>query len=66
MEGKEVIMTYSKVLDTQGTFWTDANGRQLMKRERNKRFSFDLQDGHFIEPISSNYYPVTSGISQLQ
>ncbi len=41
-EGKEVIMTYSleDTSDSAGKlFWTDANGRQVMPRVRNERFS---------------------------
>ena len=60
-------MAYSSSnLATFGKFWTDANGRQLMPRERNKRFSYTVDPADWdIEPIASNYYPVTTGI-QLQ
>ncbi len=60
-EGKEVIMTYSleDTGDSTGKFWTDANGRQMMPRVRNERFSYDPQF-LTLEPVASNYYPVTS------
>ena len=46
--------------DFQVEFWTDANGRQMVHRIKDSRFSYDLVDGD-LEPVSSNYYPVTSG-----
>lgn len=60
--GKEVIMVYKDTaLQNDGEFWTDANGRQFMRRIKNERFSYELIDGDE-EPVSSNYYPVTTGI----
>ncbi|XP_059099516.1 lysosomal alpha-mannosidase-like [Tigriopus californicus] len=60
--GKEVIMVYTdKTLENDGEFWTDANGRQFMRRIKDERFSYELTDGDK-EPVSSNYYPVTTGI----
>eukprot|EP00095_Tigriopus_kingsejongensis_P004818 maker-scaffold769_size100554-snap-gene-0.18 protein:Tk04818 transcript:maker-scaffold769_size100554-snap-gene-0.18-mRNA-1 annotation:"lysosomal alpha-mannosidase (mannosidase alpha class 2b member 1)" len=60
--GREVIMVYSDpALDSEDTFWTDANGRQFVPRVRNARSSYDFVDGDK-EPVSSNYYPVTTGI----
>ena len=32
--GKEVIIQYSTTLNTEGNFYTDANGRQMMLRKR--------------------------------
>ena len=62
--GKEVIIRYTNNaagFDNAGEFWTDANGRQMMRRIRDHRFSFELTDGDQ-EPVSSNYYPITTGI----
>ena len=46
------------------SFWTDANGRQYLKRTINQRESYNVSqkdfDGEF---ASANYYPITSGIS---
>ena len=50
VDGKEVVMVFNTGLNTSD-FYTDANGRQMMRRELNKD-SF--------EKISANYYPVTS------
>ena len=41
-------------------FSTDSNGREMLKRKRNKRPTWDL---NLKEPISGNYYPVTTKIS---
>ena len=49
-DGKEVVMVFSTGLNTSD-FYTDANGRQMMKRTINK-------DSY--EKIAANYYPVTS------
>ena len=56
-------MTYSSSsVASFGKFWTDSNGRQNILRERNKRFSYDIDQADFdVEPIASNYYPVTTG-----
>ena len=32
--GKEVIVQYSTSIDSDGKFYTDSNGRQMMLRER--------------------------------
>lgn len=62
--GTEVVMVYSTETttsdDEQTEFWTDANGRQMVRRLKDHRFSYDLVEN--IEPVSANYYPITSGI----
>lgn len=46
------------------SFWTDANGRQYLKRTVNSRESYNVSQEDFdAEFASSNYYPITSGIS---
>merc|ERR1719266_2193712 len=55
--GKEIISKYSTDLNTKGTFYTDANGRQMMKRVRDKRPTWDL---NVTEPVAGNYYPINS------
>jgi len=47
-------------LQTDKTFYTDSNGREMLKRVRNYRPTWDLK---LEEPISGNYYPVTSKIA---
>ena len=58
-----LAIRYSKKVSqfwSQVEFWTDANGRQMVRRIKDFRFSYNLVDGD-LEPVSSNYYPVTSG-----
>jgi lysosomal alpha-mannosidase len=60
-KGKEVITRFTvKDFSNSGTFYTDANGRQQVRRELNKRGDFEYDPEE--EPVSSNYYPVTSKI----
>ena len=68
--GTEVVMVYQNVKnlqktkkeDTKQEFWTDSNGRQMIRRVQDTRFSYDLGPGAEIEPVTSNYYPINSGI----
>ena len=57
--GKEVISRFTTDLQTNGLFYTDSNGRELLERKRNYRPTWEL---HLTEPESGNYYPVTSKI----
>jgi lysosomal alpha-mannosidase len=64
--GIEVVMTYRGLIEEEKKsedpveFWTDANGRQMVRRLKDRRFSYELENGD-LESVSSNYYPVTSG-----
>ncbi|XP_011151265.1 lysosomal alpha-mannosidase isoform X1 [Harpegnathos saltator] len=58
--GKEIITKYTSNLKTDGVFYTDSNGREMLKRVRNYRPTWDLE---LHEPVSGNYYPVTSKIA---
>ncbi len=64
--GKEVIVNYEMPDFNQspGEFYTDANGRQMMKRMRNQRSYTVSEDELLLEPESSNYYPITAGLMQ--
>ena len=55
------LPTGSSPSDEKQEFWTDSNGRQMIKRVQDTRFSYDLGNGAEIEPVSSNYYPINSG-----
>eukprot|EP00927_Polykrikos_kofoidii_P048543 TRINITY_DN42808_c0_g1_i1.p1 TRINITY_DN42808_c0_g1~~TRINITY_DN42808_c0_g1_i1.p1 ORF type:complete len:1057 (-),score=109.34 TRINITY_DN42808_c0_g1_i1:89-2800(-) len=60
--GKEVIVRYSSGLASGGNFHTDANGREMTQRQRNRRPS-SWPPLVVNEPIAGNYYPLTSIIS---
>ena len=56
---KEVISLFTTDFQTEGLFYTDSNGRELLERKRDYRPTWDLEVN---EPVSGNYYPVTSKI----
>ena len=55
--GQEVISRFDTFLQTNGTFFTDANGRETLRRTRDYRPTWDVDT---TERVASNYYPVTS------
>ncbi|KAJ0184382.1 hypothetical protein K1T71_000805 [Dendrolimus kikuchii] len=57
--GKEYIVKYQTDIINNGIFYTDSNGRQMIKRMLNKRADFNVT---LAEPIAGNYYPVTNEI----
>lgn len=50
-KGKEVVTRLDIQWDTNGIFYTDANGRELLRRKRRTNLP---------EPVAGNYYPVTT------
>lgn len=59
LHGKEAIMKFESDLKSNSIFYTDSNGREILKRKRNFRPTWDLTQ---TEPISGNYYPINSRI----
>eukprot|EP00978_Attheya_sp_CCMP212_P016963 scaffold44868_cov59-Attheya_sp.AAC.6 len=57
--GKEVITRFNTDIQNDGTFYTDSNGREFMKRRRSQRSSWDMIE---YEPVAGNYYPVNAAI----
>jgi len=57
--GKEVIIRYNTDIDSEGTFYTDSNGREMVKREFNKRPS-SYPELVVTEPVAGNYYPINA------
>jgi len=55
--GKEVITRWSTDLATRGTWYTDANGRELLERKRDFRPTWKYKVN---EAVAGNYYPVNS------
>ncbi|XP_075989719.1 lysosomal alpha-mannosidase-like isoform X1 [Anticarsia gemmatalis] len=58
--GKEYIIKYETNIVNNGEFYTDSNGRQMIKRKLNYRPDWNVT---LAEPIAGNYYPVTNEIS---
>ncbi|XP_050359988.1 lysosomal alpha-mannosidase-like isoform X2 [Nymphalis io] len=58
--GKEYVVRYNTNVVNNGEFYTDSNGRQMLKRKLNERPQWNLT---LEEPIAGNYYPVTNKIS---
>lgn len=57
--GREVVTRYTTNLKSNEIFFTDSNGRQMLRRRRNSRPTWNQT---FDEVISSNYYPVATKI----
>jgi len=58
--GKEVITRFLTDITSNGTFYTDSNGREMIKRIRDYRETWNLR---LDEKIAGNYYPVTTKIA---
>nr|XP_048290616.1 lysosomal alpha-mannosidase isoform X1 [Myodes glareolus] len=57
--GKEVISRFDTPMKTNGEFYTDSNGREILKRRRDHRPTWKLSQ---TEPVAGNYYPVSTRI----
>ena len=60
--GKEVVLQINSALVSNGTFYTDSNGREMVLRRRNARGP-SYPPYVVGEPVAGNYYPVNSMIS---
>lgn len=58
--GKEVVSRFFTVMKTNGEFYTDSNGREMLKRKRNHRDTWKVEIN---EAVAGNYYPVTTKIA---
>uniref|UniRef100_A0A182U141 alpha-mannosidase n=1 Tax=Anopheles melas TaxID=34690 RepID=A0A182U141_9DIPT len=59
-KGKEIISRFESDIKSEGTFWTDSNGREMLRRVRNHRETWELD---LVEPVAGNYYPITAKIA---
>ena len=57
--GREIVSLYETDMRTNGTFFTDSNGRETIRRLRDHRSDYRLFTS---EHTASNYYPITSWI----
>ncbi|XP_055923548.1 lysosomal alpha-mannosidase isoform X2 [Eupeodes corollae] len=58
--GKEVISRFTSDIKSAGIFYTDSNGREMIKRKRNHRDTWNLK---LLEKQAGNYYPITTKIA---
>jgi len=57
--GKEVITRFTSDLNSDSTWYTDSNGREMIKRVKNHRDTWDYQVN---QNVSGNYVPVNAAI----
>ncbi len=58
---KEIVSRFTTKLASKQKYYTDSNGRQILKRRiADSRESFQL---NITDPFSGNYYPINSRIS---
>lgn len=57
--GREYVIKYVTNLINHDEFFTDSNGRQIIKRKRDRRATYEFD---YIDVIPANYYPVTNKI----
>lgn len=55
--GREVITRIDTDIKSGGVFYTDSNGRELLRRKKDYRPTWNLKQS---EPIAGNYYPINS------
>ncbi|KAI5618655.1 lysosomal alpha-mannosidase isoform X1, partial [Silurus asotus] len=55
--GKEVITRLDSSIESEGYFYTDSNGREILQRRKDYRPTWDLKQ---TEPIAGNYYPINT------
>jgi lysosomal alpha-mannosidase len=57
--GKEIITRFNTSIRSQGIFFTDSNGREFQQRKRDYRPTWNYTVS---EPVSGNYYPMTTAV----
>lgn len=57
--GKEIITRFDTDIESKDIFYTDSNGRQMMKRKLDHREDYPYVN---FEPVAGNYYPINSRI----
>ena len=61
-EGRELVLKFNSGLESHGTYYTDSNGKEMVKRQRDARGP-SYPPLVVNEPVAGNYYPVNSMIS---
>ncbi|CAE7840742.1 unnamed protein product [Symbiodinium sp. CCMP2592] len=57
--GKEIVSRISTDIKTDGTCYTDSNGREMLQRKRDFRPTWKLEQ---TEEVAGNYFPVTTSM----
>ncbi|KAG4070459.1 hypothetical protein HA402_005691 [Bradysia odoriphaga] len=57
--GKEIVSRFTTDINNAGVFYTDSNGREMIRRKLNTRGTWNLEVN---EPIAGNYYPINAKI----
>lgn len=57
--GKEIATQVTTAIKSNKTFYTDASGRDFLKRIRDYRADWDLEVN---QPVAGNYYPINLGM----
>lgn len=57
--GKEVVLKYKSNIASNGSFYTDSNGREMLKRVLNRRGPSYPDPYNISEPVAGNYYSIT-------
>ncbi|XP_025017360.1 lysosomal alpha-mannosidase isoform X2 [Tetranychus urticae] len=55
--GREIVTRYETDFHTNGTWWTDSNGREAIRRTRDHRPTWNLIT---TENVAANYYPIST------
>jgi len=63
MWGKELVVRYASGLKSSGVWHTDSNGKEMVRREYNRRGPSYPHMYNISEPVAGNYYPVNAIIS---
>jgi len=61
--GKEVVLKYASGLSASNTWYTDSNGKEMLKRVYNARGPTYPHVYNISEPVAGNYYPVNAMMS---
>lgn len=58
--GKEIITRFNSDIKSEGIFYTDSNGREMIKRLKDHRDTWRVK---LLEKTAGNYYPITTKIA---
>lgn len=58
--GREIVSRFDTNIRSGDVFFTDSNGREMLKRRRNHRETWHVE---LLEEVAGNYYPVTTKIA---